>query len=158
MSVKNGTMREDFFYRINVIPVFIPPLRERREDIPLLIEHFLEKFDPAGHTELSGGIIEAMKKHDWPGNVRELQNTLHRYATLKVLDFMGGKGDEANPGETADLLAESEDHDLRSVMESVERKYIERVLEKNQWRRDKAAMSLGIDPKTLYRKIRQHGL
>ena len=88
--VKKGLLREDFFYRIHIIPIYLPPLRERREDIPLLIEHFQKTFRYDRKPQvIPGRIVEAMQNYDWPGNVRELQNTLQRYLMLGKLDFTG---------------------------------------------------------------------
>ena len=89
-QVREGLIREDFFYRIHVIPIHLPPLRERKEDIPLIVEHFVEKLGKGkGLPPLTPQIMEALKSHDWSGNVRELQNTVYRYLTLKRLDFAG---------------------------------------------------------------------
>ena len=89
-QVRNGIIREDFFYRIHVIPVYLPPLRVRRDDIPLLVDHFVEKFGKGKRPQLlAPRVMEALKAHDWPGNVRELQNTVYRYLTLNTLDFAG---------------------------------------------------------------------
>jgi len=86
--VKRGAMREDFFYRIHILPIYLPPLRERKDDLPLLVDHFLHLHDK-NHPPLPGNVAEALSNYDWPGNIRELQNVLHRYLTLKVLDFAG---------------------------------------------------------------------
>lgn len=91
-SVANGEMREDFFYRIHIVPIYLPPLRKRKEDIPLLIDHFMKTADPAnGHTDITGEMITMMIQHDWPGNIRELQNVLHRYKTLNHFDLPAGR-------------------------------------------------------------------
>jgi transcriptional regulator with PAS, ATPase and Fis domain len=88
-QVNRGLVREDFFYRINVISITVPPLRDRKGDIPLLIEHFLKLMNQGEKLAvIPEKIIEAMYNYHWPGNVRELQNVLHRYLTVKRLDFM----------------------------------------------------------------------
>ncbi|MEE9610256.1 MAG: sigma 54-interacting transcriptional regulator, partial [Desulfatiglandales bacterium] len=88
--VKEGLMREDFFYRIQVIPISVPPLRNRKEDIPLLVEHFLQSYgNGKKRPTIPYHIVASLCNYDWPGNVRELQNVLHRYLTLKRLDFAG---------------------------------------------------------------------
>ena len=88
--VEAGHMREDFFYRIHVLPIHLPPLRERKEDIPLLVEHFLKSTEPLQKSPpITPGFLEALQAYDCPGNVRELQNTLHRYVTLGEVDFLG---------------------------------------------------------------------
>ena len=90
-AVRNGTIREDFFFRIHIIAITIPPLRERKEDIPLLIDHFMAKLGTDGQTHsIPGQFMDVMYNYSWPGNVRELQNVLHRYVTLgdmSVLKF-----------------------------------------------------------------------
>ena len=86
-QVKTGRMREDFFYRIHILPVYMPPLRERKEDIPLLAAHFLEKHQ-ARVPALPGHIMATLQAHDWPGNVRELENTIQRYISLDNLDIL----------------------------------------------------------------------
>ena len=95
--VKDGRMREDFFYRIRILPIQLPPLRERKGDIPLLIDHFLSTL-AKGKEEprhLPVRVREAMETYSWPGNVRELQNVLHTYITLGKLDLMGQISDSA---------------------------------------------------------------
>ncbi len=87
-QVKEGRMRADFFYRINVVPIPLPPLRNRKNDIPLLIYHFLKELKGKEAMPLPAEVMEALQGYDWPGNVRELQNVLHRYTTLKRLDFI----------------------------------------------------------------------
>ena len=88
--VEAGHMREDFFYRVHIIPIYLPPLRERREDIPLLVEHLLKSTEPLQKSPpITPGFLEALQAYDCPGNVRELQNTLHRYVTLGEVDFLG---------------------------------------------------------------------
>ena len=89
-QMKKGLMRKDFFYRIHIIPLHLPPLRERKEDIPLLIEHFMQNHPPSKNLPtITLRVMEALTSYDWPGNVRELQNTLHRYVTLGEVDFLG---------------------------------------------------------------------
>ena len=89
-QVREGLVREDFFYRVHVLPISLPSLRERKEDIPLLVDHFLKRYEyQEKGPPITGHVLESMMAYDWPGNVRELQNTLHRYVTLKRLDFLG---------------------------------------------------------------------
>ena len=80
--IKKGAMREDFFYRIHILPIYLPPLRERKDDLPLLVDHFLQMYD-RNHPPLPGHVAESLLNYDWPGNVRELQNVLHRYHDFK---------------------------------------------------------------------------
>ncbi|OQX01402.1 MAG: hypothetical protein BWK80_60000 [Desulfobacteraceae bacterium IS3] len=158
--VKRGAMREDFFYRIHIIPIYLPPLRERKEDIPLLVEHFLERYgDEKKLPPVTGKIAEAMRNYDWHGNVRELQNTLHRYVTLNKLDFMmkisqkPGKREAVSDFESAKTV-----QPLQVAAADFEKKYILSALEENQWHRTKVAGLLGINRKTLFKKMKYYGL
>ncbi|MCP4117594.1 MAG: transporter substrate-binding domain-containing protein [Desulfobacteraceae bacterium] len=157
--VKKGLMRRDFYYRIHIVPIFLPPLRKRKEDIALLIEHFLNKYDPEILPPVTGNIIEALRSYDWPGNVRELQNVLNRYVTLKKLDFPGLVSREPEPvtGEGGAQNIEGLT-DLRKTMENFEKAYIEQVLIRFNWHRGKTAEILNINRKTLFKKIKAHGL
>jgi transcriptional regulator with PAS, ATPase and Fis domain len=151
----SGRMREDFFYRIHIIPIAIPPLRSRREDIPLLVEHFLQKYQrPAGPMLLSGHDLEKLLGHSWPGNVRELENTIQRYVNLNVLEFPGGE----SRAETAAKAAPLPSLPLREAARNFEREFIHRQLEACRWNRTKVARLLGIQRKTLYLKMRELGL
>ena len=88
-KVNRGHMRNDFFYRIQVIQIQLPPLCHRKQDIPLLVEHFLRKMKgPSGPTSIPGRIMDTLIAYDWPGNVRELRNVLQRYVALGHLDFL----------------------------------------------------------------------
>ncbi|HKI48259.1 MAG TPA: sigma 54-interacting transcriptional regulator [Desulfobacteria bacterium] len=157
--VKKGKMRNDFFYRIHIIPISLPPLRERKEDIPHLVEHFLEKYDPEKRPAINGKILDALRRYDWPGNVRELQNTLHRYVTLNKIDFMGAELARSHSRQAiSDIGLDEENPTLRAVLESVEKRLIMDALRLTRWRKGKAAQMLGVDPKTLFRKIKQHQL
>ncbi len=154
--VESGVFREDLYYRLNVIPVTIPPLRERREDIPLLVEHFLTQFRVEMHKPLEGVSTEALEilmAHDWPGNVRELRNVLERGAVLAHGPILTPLELElatpAPPGgtpttETPDSLRE------------VERRHIEATLKQYHWNITRSAKALGIDRVTLYNKIKRY--
>lgn len=160
-AVKDGEFREDLFYRLSVIPVELPPLRERAEDIPLLADHFLQKYAAANGVELRGfskGAMARMMAMRWEGNVRELENLVERMVVLSggpVIeegDIPGAAGsDDGNAffeGATSDF----------PTIEELERRYIERVLQKTGGRKDKASEILGINRRTLYRKEREYGL
>ncbi|MBP1762826.1 MAG: hypothetical protein H6Q64_2368, partial [Firmicutes bacterium] len=180
--VKRGVMREDFFYRIHILPIYLPPLRERKEDLPLLIDYFLQLHDK-NHPPLPGNIAEALLNYDWPGNIRELQNVLHRYLTLKRLDFAGGPTIrltrlEGKPQKDGDLISRSftantftggqaqpaQDHDSMQskestmTLESIERDHIMRTLSEHNWHRGQTASALGINRKTLFLKMQKFGL
>ncbi|MDM8525762.1 sigma 54-interacting transcriptional regulator [Desulfococcaceae bacterium HSG8] len=154
--LRRGFIREDFFYRIHIIPIYLPPLRERREDIPLLLEHFLRAYgDDRKLPSLTGKMLESVRNYNWPGNVRELQNTVHRYVTLNTLDFTG-KPLRNFPG-TDYAEEKNSDHvlSLRDAMKNFEKNYIVKVLEHNRWHRTKAASMLGINRKTLFKKMKE---
>ncbi len=153
----SGRMREDFFYRIHIIPIAIPPLRVRREDLPLLVEHFLQKYHrPGSPALLSGHDLEKLMGHSWPGNVRELENTIQRYVNLNILEFPGreGKTAEAEEGPSAPAAAVP----LREAIRNFEREFLLRHLTACRWNRTRVASLLGIQRKTLYLKMRELGL
>jgi len=153
--IKQGLMREDFFYRINVIPITAPPLRDRKEDIPLLVEHFLKQYGgPKKHPVLPGRILEALYRYDWPGNIRQLQNVLQRYLTLKRLDF--GDGVRQVEDDIAGQASDQEGIGLRETMEDFEKRFIAKILEQNHGHRGKTAEMLCIPPRTLRRKMEKY--
>jgi PAS domain S-box-containing protein len=177
--VKQGVMREDFFYRIHILPTYLPPLRDRKDDLPLLIDHFLDLYD-RNHPPLPGHIAEALLNYDWPGNIRELQNVLHRYLTLNRLDFAGApqaKPDPAEkitrnnkkpfmtgfPSDKIHFVPEQslEDHGnmlLEDKLNALERDHILTILAENNWHRARTASALGINRKTLFVKMQKFGL
>jgi len=152
--VTNGYMREDFYYRISVIPIVIPPLRDRKEDIPLLVEHFLKIYSKGEHPPtLPAKYMDLLMNYDWPGNVRELQGVIQRYLTMGSFEFLNKK--------ISDLTEEPEDIQLGNLKQAVneyEKRIILKILNENRWHRGKAASILGIDPKTLYRKMKKYGI
>jgi len=155
-EINEGLMRKDFFYRIHVIPITLPPLRNRKEDIPLLVDHFLG--EQGGGKEVAAiprKILEALCNYYWPGNVRELQNVLHRYLTVKRLDFMKPKSSDTHLSANA-LVAggdKLEHINLRHAVEDLEKRFISKALEQARWNRTKAAMILGISRRALFRKM-----
>jgi transcriptional regulator with PAS, ATPase and Fis domain len=157
-DVRNGAIRQDFFYRINVVTITLPPLRERREDIPLLIDHVLESYQTdTTRVTLPAAILAALYKYDWPGNIRELQNVLQRYLTLGRLDL----ADSVEPvAEGALVKAEIESHDagLQDTLDAVEKGLILKTLEQHQWHRGHTATALSITRRSLQRKMNKHGL
>ncbi|MFN8846540.1 MAG: sigma-54-dependent transcriptional regulator [Bdellovibrionales bacterium] len=159
-AISNEAFREDLYYRLSVIPISVPPLRHRAEDIPLLAHHFLRK-----HSALNGGRVigftqEALQKlmtHDWPGNVRELENTIERLVVL-------ARGPQIEENDIPQFHHSSQDQILgRAVeynptLEDLERQYIQMVLQKTGGKKEKAAQILGINRRTLYRKQKEYGL
>jgi DNA-binding NtrC family response regulator len=162
--VEDGSFRRDLFYRLVVFPISLPPLRDRREDIPLLVEHFLDKHArDAGKrvTRVEPQAMEALSTHGWPGNVRELENVIHRTLLvsagleLTLADLPPGiTGDDAPRGPFA---GPSKEVGTRSLDE-LEREAIVQAMENNQGNLSDVARQLGIGRSTLYRKLDQYGL
>lgn len=154
--VNEGAMRRDFYYRIHVIPIHLPPLRERKSDIPLLVEHFLKAYPSSKRFEtMNSDMLHAFMLYDWPGNVRELQNVLYQYLSLgtaRLGDTVIGERRDlpAEPGEEALTLAEA--------LSRFEKAYLLNVLKKNNWKRGPTAESLGVDRRTLFRKMKDFNL
>lgn len=154
--VDKGTMRSDFFYRINVVPIHLPPLRERREDIPLLIYHFLQRFSTSPTLpHIPPAVMSALENYGWPGNVRELQNIIHRYIALNRLDVFdaffsrkNGTGQVHEPG--------IGDASLSRAVHAFEKKLIIQALENHGWKQGQVAAYLGMNRKTLYSKIKKY--
>ncbi len=155
--VTNGMMREDFFYRIHIIPIYLPPLRDRKEDIPLLIDHFMKAHgDIKKLPPITGRILDEMLSHEWPGNVRELQNVLHRFFTLDRLDIAKTQGvSRLKDDDIAGHLIEQENNVYRVAMQNFEKNLFSKALEHNQWHREKAAQTLGLPVRTFYRKMKR---
>ena len=164
--VEEGVFRQDLFYRLVVFPIALPPLRDRREDIPMLVEHFLEKYArDAGKriTRVDTKAMEALAQHGWPGNVRELENVIHRTLlvsaglelTLDDLPEGIGGGAAATPSAPASATAPGGE---AKTLEEMEREAIIGALERNEGNLSDVARQLGIGRSTLYRKLEQYGL
>ena len=155
-QIKEGLIREDFFYRINVIRINVPPLRDRKEDIPLLVEHFLTQHgDKTPQPILPGNVLALLYQRDWPGNIRQLQNVLQRYLTLERLDF----ADELPGEDNAVLLPEmllKEGKGIRAALEDVEKRLVMQTLTDCQGNISRTAKILGIPRRTLRRKIEKY--
>ncbi|WP_180137870.1 sigma 54-interacting transcriptional regulator [Desulfoluna butyratoxydans] len=154
--VKHGLMREDFFYRISVIPITLPPLRDRLDDLPFLIHHFLEKLVTGEKLPvIPSHVMSRLQAHPWPGNIRELQNVIHRYITMTRLDL-------PIPEPHADLPPEPREEGcprpLGEVLAEVEKAHILRTLESTRWQKARAAELLGVHRKTLFRKLKGYGI
>ncbi len=154
--VKEGRFREDLYYRLNVFTIFIPPLRERLDDIPVLAHYFLEKFTTAMNKKISGISNEAMEvmlKYNWPGNVRELENAIERAVVVAKSDKIKV---EDLPFQINNNVY-SYDNDDKSLA-AIEKKHILIILRENNWNISKSAEILGIDRVTLYNKINKYGI
>jgi two-component system nitrogen regulation response regulator NtrX len=148
-EIAAGRFREDLFYRLNVMPIHIPPLRERRDDIPLLLDHFRDVFARRFHkpvTSYSGESRQLLTRYDWPGNVRELEHTVERLVILEP-------GPRGQPAEgLADLVP------LREAREQFERQHILNALQRADWNQTQSAENLGINRNTLILKMQQYGI
>ncbi len=156
--VEEGKFRQDLFYRINVVKLVLPPLRDRREDIPLLVEHFIRKFGRLSGKEiqdLSPEAFPVLMSHDFPGNVRELENIIE-YATVVCKNGMIGVEhlpDFLKHSERSKASSSSETRP--SSLEEMERSYIFEALKRNHWNRAATASEMGIHPTTLWRKMKR---
>lgn len=156
-TVQQGNFREDLYYRLNVIPIHLPPLRERKEDIPLLIEHFLKDYNQKFNKNIKGVTQEAIKifmEYYWPGNVRELQNLLERLVVLTNNDYISPKHLPVelliNKG-----IIKTEGLTLKEARDKFDKDFISAILEKVGWNQSKAAPLLGIHRNTLLLKIKE---
>jgi PAS domain S-box-containing protein len=167
--VKNGTFREDLYYRINVVKLTLPPLRKRKEDIPLLADHFLRKYNRIlGKTihGISDAVMPALMDHDFPGNIRELENVIE-YAAVVCRNEMVGiehlpenfRGHSTRGGSpSTDAGVSHRQPGDEPALEELEKGYIQQQLVKNNWNRKITADRMGIHPTTLWRKIKRHGI
>lgn len=155
-----GLIREDFFYRVHIIPIHLPPLRERKEDLPHLIDHFLKFYGVGKKTSfIPGKVYEALQSYDWPGNVRELQNVLRRYLAINKIDLTRKTNSAAVNEHEAEMVEIDFDvNDLRSVISQFEKNVILKALDNTRWHRGQAAVKMGISRKTLFRKMKEHEL
>jgi two-component system response regulator HydG len=160
-EIRRGSFRTDLFYRLNVIALHLPTLRQRAEDIPLLATHFLSRIAELRQEapkELSKSALDALVNYSWPGNVRELENALERAVILTP-------GDEISPSSLPERVTERVSEPLvaertpaNPTLESIERAYIMWVLQSESGNKSRAAEVLGIDPSTLYRKLSRYGV
>jgi DNA-binding NtrC family response regulator len=147
-EMERGNLRSDLYFRISTVTVHIPPLRERKEDIPLLVEHTIKSNPAFKDKRFNKEALNVLYEYPWPGNVRELQNVVHRTLLLS----------KNNPVEPRDLPSDLTPNPKRTGMrlEEVEREHILKVLTEVGGRKGKAAEILGMDPKTLYRKLLEY--
>ncbi len=156
-QVEDGTFRKDLFYRVNVVPIHMPPLRERVEDILLLADHFLRLYARQNRCAVTGITPEAMARlrhYNWPGNVRELENAIEAAVVLR----REGMIDVRDLPATITGKGEPDRLPLREALVRAERDIIETALRLNNWRRQPTATMLAIDRTTLFKKMRLHGL
>jgi two-component system response regulator PilR (NtrC family) len=158
-EVKEGNFREDLFYRLNVIEIFLPPLRERREDIPLLAKHFVTKLSGEQNTaekHISKEAMTALINYTWQGNIRELNNAIERAFILSG-DEIEVENLPMRVSEASDSAFEMRDSEsLRPTLDEMERRYILEILQSVDEDKTEAAKILGIDLSTLYRKLKKY--
>jgi PAS domain S-box-containing protein len=157
--VAAGKMRQDFFFRIHVIPIVLPPLRERGDDVLILINHFLRLYSPSDNlTTLSRDDLEALKNHHWPGNVRELQNVLKRFIALRNLNFLKVDHRSTVARSVSAPAPMRDDQTFKEALGQVEKELILKMLSQARWNKTKTASLLGVSRKTLFRKMKACGL
>jgi DNA-binding NtrC family response regulator len=158
--VEKGEFRADLYYRLNVVPFSIPPLRERREDIAPLIKHFVAKYSPSGTEppQFADELMTRLESHHWPGNVRELENLIRRAIALHPGELVGPEFFDAP--DSAELQAAPRTVALSSgtSLRTMERQLLESTLAANGGNRTRTARDLGICPRTMRNKIREYGL
>ncbi len=178
--IKQGLFREDLFYRLNVIPLYVPPLREHKEDIPLLVEHFLKKMGM--EKEFSQEAIEVLMDYNWPGNIRQLKNLVERVVVLTPSDTITAKdviealklevhGEKISHAESEKIESGSQiSDDLNQLQEALEENSLEKAkslfekiflrkkLQENEWNISKTAKAIGVNRSHLHRLLKKHNL
>jgi transcriptional regulator with PAS, ATPase and Fis domain len=161
-AYREGTFRKDLYFRLNVVTVHLPPLRDRRSDIPMLVHHFLNRYAPAGHLQVTPAAMKSLLQYDWPGNVRELENCIARAVTLgdqltiDVQDLPPAirteqpAGTSLTPQDAASLST--------TALAEMERMTILRVFEQANGDKALAGKMLGISRATLYRKLKRYNI
>ncbi len=159
-AVNLGAFRQDLFYRLNVVPIHLPSLRERKDDIPLLVDHFLEKYSRKSGkvvSAISRRALDALQEYDWPGNIRELENTIERAVVLcrgQEIDV----ADIVSHGISLGVPPSAWNGGKFETLAGLERNYIKAVLGETNGHKGRTAKVLGIDRKTLWAKLKKYGL
>ncbi|RKY54063.1 MAG: sigma-54-dependent Fis family transcriptional regulator [Candidatus Neomarinimicrobiota bacterium] len=160
-AIKEGTFREDLYYRLNVIPIHIPPLRERKDDIPLLINHFFKEFTERTKKKITSVSQESMNiliNYDWPGNVRELENVVERAGILTSRSVIMPEDLPSYIRDAHKKTVEKHEQMPEGTLEELEKHYILKNLEKYSWNQKKVSEVLGISTTTLWRKLKTYGI
>ena len=155
--VKTGEFRQDLYYRINVVRLQLPPLRDRKEDIPLLIEHFVQKFNARRNREITGvspAVMRMLSSYEFPGNVRELENVVEHAFVL----CPGGIIHLEHLPEDVRTPIHEDDEDPKGIVHRAQAEFLLKALRKNNWHRGKTARELGFHPTTLWRKLKKLGV
>jgi DNA-binding NtrC family response regulator len=153
-AIRDGRFREDLYYRLNVVGLTLPPLRRRKQDIPLLADHFLHRYVQETHRpvdHISRGALDEMMVYDWPGNVRELENAIERAVVV-------GKARQILPEDLPIVCRATVAAARATTLEDVEKAHIRQILSDHQWNVARSARVLGIDRSTLYSKIKRYSL
>jgi len=162
--IKEGSFREDLFYRLNVISLDIPPLRERRDDIVLLAQHFLQAFAAKNRKQIKGftpKAIDYLIRYDWPGNVRELMNAVERAVVLARTEYIDDEDlsiIQTSLGQTAESAPVFDDMNDNPTLEDMERTAVIKTLKASDGNKSEAARRLGITRKTLHKKLKKYGI
>jgi len=170
-EVADGKFREDLLYRLNIVTIRVPPLKERKEDIPILVQHFLNRKSKTRSKQISQSAIDVLMKYDWPGNVRELEHVIEGATVLSQGDVIEPQDLWVNAALNTSMVSSStlvapisapetadRSEQAMASLEDVERAHIEKVLRRNGYNRMKSAQILGITSKTLYLKIKKYGI
>jgi transcriptional regulator with PAS, ATPase and Fis domain len=153
-AIRDGRFREDLYYRLNVVAFSMPPLRQRKQDIPLLAEHFLHRYVQETHRSIeriSREALDEMMLYDWPGNVRELENAIERAVVV-------GKTRQILPSDLPILCRPPSTPPQAATLDEVEKVHIRKILDEHQWNIARSARVMGIDRSTLYNKIKRYAL
>ncbi len=155
-AVKLGKFREDLYYRLNVVPIILPPLRKRKDDIPLLIQHFLNKFNlqMKKNIEITSEAIQLLLEYDFPGNIRELENLIERLVAMS-------QKDKIHTYDLPEQLQKSKEQNLgilKDIVHKIERESIIETLKATNWKKKETAKILGITTKTLWEKIKKYNI
>ncbi len=164
-EVKKGNFREDLYFRLNVIPISVPPLRERRSDIPLLIRHFIELFSIENGIkpkDISPKVVEMFKDHDWPGNIRELKNAVERMMIMTPSDIISESDIYAMNILNPQMVHREYDYfsfkTLKDARDAFEKDFIIQKLKENNWNISKTSDAIGIERSNLHKKIKAYGI
>ncbi|NQV18955.1 MAG: sigma-54-dependent Fis family transcriptional regulator [Armatimonadetes bacterium] len=154
--VNEGNFREDLYYRLNVVPIMLPPLHARKRDIPLLVNHFLNNYNTQLHknVEISTEALQRMMYYNWPGNIRELENLIERLVTVSVKD----KITEQDLPEYLRIKKKWSSNKIKMVVQEVEKEHILKILEQAYWKKKETAEILGITPKSLWEKMKKYNI
>jgi transcriptional regulator with PAS, ATPase and Fis domain len=161
-AIREGAFRKDLFFRLNVVSITLPPLRERRSDIPMLAQYFLDRHAEGENIKFTSAAMKLLMRYDWPGNVRELENSISRAVTLgdrKVIDesdLSPAMLQDNGINKTAPPAPDEADASSTVALDELERLTIQRVFDKVHGDKAKAGELLGISRATLYRKLKRY--